>query len=260
MRRHRTVLACVVSTAVGFGGALVVRPRAPAEAGIRGDRPDPGAVISAIRTPQPLVALTLDDGPDPRWTPQVLAMLRQYHATATFFDVGRQAAAYPDLVRAELAAGNTVGDHTWSHADLQTLDPPEVAAELAKGADALRAAGAPAPDLFRPPYGYTDQAIGVLAAAAGYRTVFWTASVEHFVNHPPGVVGGVDELVEAIHPGTIILAHDGGVPDRTRTMQALPLLLSRLKARGYRVVDVDTLLGAASPPIPPLPPAAAIAP
>ncbi|MGI9034021.1 MAG: polysaccharide deacetylase family protein [Acidimicrobiales bacterium] len=246
MQRHRTVLACILSAAVGFASALVVVPRSSA-----GDSPEPratpGAVVFGVRTNQHLVALTFDDGPDPRWTPQVLALLHRFHATATFFDVGRQVLARPDLVQAELAAGNQIGDHTWSHPDLATLSPSAVQAEIAKGADALRSAGAPEPHLFRPPYGYTDEAVGVLADASQYRTVFWNLTVERFVDHADGVAGGVARMLTRVRPGTIILAHDGGVPDRSRTLAALPLLLGGLASRGYRVVDVDTLLRAASP-------------
>src|SRR5437899_2654938 len=106
---------------------------------------------------------------------------------------------------------------------------------------ARRHAGAPRPKLFRPPKGLTDEVVGVLANANRYRTIFWDLTVEHFVDHA-GVVAGVDELLEKVRPGSIILAHDGGIPNRARTVHALPLLLRGLRARGYRIVSVSQLL------------------
>src|SRR5207302_1523557 len=79
-----------------------------------------GAVFRVV-TRQRMVALTFDDGPDPRWTPRVLALLQQYHAHATFFEVGKNVAAHPDLVHAVLADGDEVGDHTWDHPDLEIV-------------------------------------------------------------------------------------------------------------------------------------------
>jgi len=203
--------------------------------------------VTRVRTDQRLVALTFDDGPDPRWTPRVLELLRQHHASATFFDVGRHALEHPDLVRAELDSGHEVGNHTWSHPDLRNLSTSAVRDEITRGAEAIRGAQAHAPRLFRPPYGSSDDAVRAVAEVEGYRTVMWDVCLERYVNHTSDIAGGVDLLMGRVRPGSIILAHDGGVPDRTRTMQALPLLLSRLAERGYRVVDITTLLAAARP-------------
>ncbi|HYX44572.1 MAG TPA: polysaccharide deacetylase family protein [Acidimicrobiales bacterium] len=202
----------------------------------------PASTRASTSSVAPLVALSFDDGPDSRWTPQVLDVLARYRAHATFFAVGRNAIAHPDLVRAELAAGNEVGDHTFDHADLSQLTPRAMGAEIDRGAQALEAVGAPAPRLFRPPYGHANPVVYRAAATRSYRTVLWSVSLEHFVDHAP-VPMGVNELVARVRPGAVILAHDGGVPDRSRTMKALPLLLQQLEARGYRVVAVSDLLG-----------------
>jgi len=244
--------------ALGFGIAGVSRVWSAQEASSeRG--PVKSVSVFRVHTTERLVALTFDDGPDPRWTPQVLEVLHRYGAGATFFDTGINALAHPDLIAAEIAGGHEIGDHTWSHPDLRRLSPSAMRAELAKGADAIHAAGAPMPRLFRPPYGSTDDAVSVAAAAAGYRTVRWNLGLEHYVNHELGVVEGVEAVLGRVQPGSIILAHDGGIPDRARTMQALPLLLEGLRARGYRVVDASTLL-ASAPRVSPAPASVAPAP
>jgi peptidoglycan-N-acetylglucosamine deacetylase len=231
-------VACLVSAGVGFGAAVIVWPgrSTPTPPSAR-----KGAVFR-VQTTQKVVAITFDDGPDPRWTPRVLQLLEQYRAHATFFLIGRNAVANPDLVRAELTAGNEVGDHTWDHPDLETLPAPMVDSEIERGAEALLAAGAPSPKYFRPPKGLTDVVVGVIADASRYRTIFWDLCVEAFVDHTPTVQAGVEDLLERVRPGSIILAHDGGIPNRTKTMEALPILLDGLKARGYKVVDVTQLL------------------
>jgi peptidoglycan-N-acetylglucosamine deacetylase len=192
-----------------------------------------------------MLALTFDDGPDPRWTPRVLALLRQYHAHATFFEVGKRVVAHPDLVHDVLADNNEVADHTWDHPDLEVMSTAEVSQEINRGADAITSAGAPTPKYFRPPKGLTDDAVGVLANANQFRTIFWDLCLEAFVNHTGNMPEAVGDMLGRVKPGSIILAHDGGIPDRTKTMQTLPMLLEGLKARGYKIVDVTQLLKAA---------------
>ena len=198
-----------------------------------------------VLTKQRMVALTFDDGPDPRWTPHVLDLLRQYHAHATFFEVGKNVAAHPDLVHAVLNDSNEVADHTWDHPDLEIMPTVMVSQEITQGAAAITQVGAPAPKYFRPPKGLTDEAVGVLANANQYRTIFWDLCLERFVDHTPDMRDAVDDMLTRVRPGSIILAHDGGIPDRTKTMKTLPMLLEGLKARGYKMVDVTQLLKAA---------------
>ena len=171
-----------------------------------------------VQTKQRMVALTFDDGPDPRWTPRVLELLRQYHAHATFFQVGKNIVAHPDLVHAALDDGNEVADHTWDHPDLELLPAAQVGEEITAGADAFRQVGAPAPKYFRPPKGFTDEAIGVLADANQYRTIFWDLCLERFVDHTPDMADAVQDMLTRVKPGSIILAHDGGIPTRTKTL------------------------------------------
>jgi peptidoglycan/xylan/chitin deacetylase (PgdA/CDA1 family) len=231
----------MASAVLGFGVAAVLwsgRPAASASGGRK------GAVVR-VDTDQRMVALTFDDGPDPRWTPKVLELLRQYNAHATFFEVGKNVVAHPDLVHAVLADDNEVADHTWDHPDLEIMPVVDVSREISQGADAITQVGAPPPKYFRPPKGFTDDAVGVLANANQYRTIFWDLCLEAFVDHTGNMPEAVVDMLGRVRPGSIILAHDGGIPDRTKTMKTLPLLLEGLKARGFKMVDVTTLLKAA---------------
>jgi peptidoglycan/xylan/chitin deacetylase (PgdA/CDA1 family) len=227
-------------------GRLTATPPSSERAGI-----EAANGIFRVQTDRPIVALTFDDGPDPRFTPTVLDLLRRHRARATFFLIGQNALAHRDLVARELEEGHEIGDHTFDHPELELLAADQVDEEIERGADAIRDAGAPRPTLFRPPKGLTDEVVGVLADAERYRTIFWELTVEHYVNHMP-VDEGVERLLERVVPGTIILAHDGGLPNRidphgqnrTRTLEALPALLEGLDRKGYRVVDVSELLRA----------------
>jgi peptidoglycan-N-acetylglucosamine deacetylase len=202
-----------------------------------------------VRTKAPVVGLSFDDGPDPNYTPHVLDLLSTRDSTATFFSVGVNALAHSELLARQVKEGHSIGNHTYDHADLEMLSEAKVKAQIERGASALRRSGAPRPNLFRPPRGFTDEAVGVLADADLYQTVFWTVCLERFVNHQ-SIADGVAEMMTHVKPGSIILAHDGGTieaprrhrNDRSKTMQALPVLLDALHKRGLRGVGIPELI------------------
>lgn len=232
----RTVVsaASVLLLVLVLGGVVVEHAGAARAAG-------QGLVVARVQTTRRVVALTFDDGPHPMWTPIVQERLAQAHVPATFFLIGHDVAQRPDLMQAELARGDEVGDHTFRHPMLTKVRPDKARAEIRAGLAAIVDHGGPRPVLFRPPYGKTNEAIDAMARAEGMRTILWDLSLEHFVDHEP-IPKGVTKLVDAVRPGSIILAHDGGKSDRSRTLQALPLLIAQLKARGYRFVTVSQLL------------------
>lgn len=97
---------------------------------------------------RPEIALTFDDGPNPSYTPQILALLQHYDVKATFFVIGSQAAAYPDLVQQESQHGNSVGNHAWTHPDLTSLSPAEIGAELQSASSEIQADSGVVPTVF----------------------------------------------------------------------------------------------------------------
>jgi peptidoglycan/xylan/chitin deacetylase (PgdA/CDA1 family) len=178
---------------------------------------------------KPTVALTFDDGPDPRWTPAVLDILARTGVRGTFFVVGRNADRYRDLVRREIAAGMSVGDHTWDHARLVPAPAGFVDGQMRRTHDLLAALGSRV-SLFRPPYGRFDGGTVHTASSMGMRTVLWTVDSRDYTK--PGVGRIVRTVLDRVRPGSIVLMHDGG-GNRAQTLAALPRIIDALRARGY---------------------------
>ena len=191
-------------------------------------------------TKERVVALTFDDGPDPRFTPAVLAVLHRYGVHATFFVVGKNVKRWPDLLRAEMAAGHEIGNHTYSHPELYRLPREKVEQEIVDGDAVVAEVAGVVPRFFRPPYERLSLAIFQAAWSTGKKIVLSGVCLEHHEVHTPQEMAA--RVLAQIRPGTIILAHDGRL-DRKNTVAALPLLLAELKARGYRVVTLGELLG-----------------
>jgi peptidoglycan/xylan/chitin deacetylase (PgdA/CDA1 family) len=171
--------------------------------------------------------VTFDDGPAPA-TPQVLSLLAQYDAAATFFVVGSSAAAQPDMVARVQQAGHAVGNHTYSHSDLTTLSPGEVASELTSTSAVAPQIG----NCMRPPYGAIDAASGEVAEQLGLQPIMWTGQA--FDWRPPPVPEIVSEIKAVSKPGAVILLHDGS-SNRDNTVAALAELLPYWQQEGYQL-------------------------
>jgi peptidoglycan/xylan/chitin deacetylase (PgdA/CDA1 family) len=165
--------------------------------------------------------LTFDDGPDPRWTPQVLRLLARYHARATFFMLGREVSAHPATALRVRRAGHRIGNHTRNHRNLPSLTPARIRAEIA---------GGPRSRCFRPPFRETNAFVRRTAADHGMREILWTIDTVDWSK--PGVAAIERAVLRNIHPGAVILMHDGG-GDRSQTVAALTKLLPILNSRGY---------------------------
>ncbi len=205
----------------------------------------PNAVFR-VETSQPLVALTFDDGPDPLYTPKVLDLLDHYGAKATFFAIGTNALAYPELISRIVESGHVVANHTHSHLSLDRLSPEEITKEINDGKRDLLEAGAPESNLFRPPRGKTCKAVGVISDLYGYQTIFWDVVVDSWLKRYEAREA-VDQITARVMPGSIILAHDGGhtpgrVVDRSDTIAALSPMLEKLTDLGLTSVTLPNLL------------------
>jgi peptidoglycan-N-acetylglucosamine deacetylase len=196
------------------------------------------------------VALTFDDGPSP-WTPKILAVLRREHAVATFFEIGRNVLAYPRYTAELTRAGMIIGDHTETHRPLAELSAARQADEIYNAAAAIRDAGAPAPLLFRPPYGSFNKETLALLRRRHMMMVLWSADTSDYLQ--PGVAKIRYTAISGARPGAIILFHDGGGP-RSQTLAALPRVIRRLRARGFRLVTIWQLLHDDPPPAGQAPP------
>jgi cellulose synthase/poly-beta-1,6-N-acetylglucosamine synthase-like glycosyltransferase/peptidoglycan/xylan/chitin deacetylase (PgdA/CDA1 family) len=210
-----------------------------------------GNSVQSARLPAKTIALTFDDGPDPRWTPQILGVLDKYHVHATFFEIGSQVNEHPELARAVVAQGSEIGVHTFTHPDLTTAPAWRRRIEVSLGADSIASATGIAPRLMRPPYSSVPDAVraGDLAAwrgvaGAGYLIVI--ADLDSVDWKRPGVDAIVREATPSNGAGAIVLLHDGG-GNRSETVAALRILIPRLKAAGYRFTTVSEALSLPAP-------------
>jgi peptidoglycan/xylan/chitin deacetylase (PgdA/CDA1 family) len=178
------------------------------------------------------VNITIDDGPDPTWTPQVLQVLRDNGVKATFCMVGTQAQAHPDLVKAVVAAGHRLCDHTVSHDT--TMDTKSQAYQSQQILDAERmitqASGGVRPEYYRAPGGAFTPYSRHLAASRGMRPLGWNVDSKDFEH--PGTGAIVATVKSEISNGPTILFHDAG-GDRSQTVAALREVLPWLKQQGY---------------------------
>ncbi len=183
------------------------------------------------------VALTFDDGPDPRWTPQILAILKQHGAVATFCMVSRNVAGQEALVRQLVDAGMRLCDHSHTHDELlPERDPERIADEVVGAGRTLSAAAAGAPvEWFRAPGGNWSTEVAELSAEHGMQPLSWNVDPRDWER--PGadaIVAAVQQQIGQQAPdGPIVLLHDGG-GSREQTVEALEKLIPWLAEQGYR--------------------------
>ncbi len=203
----------------------------------------PGTVIynldaapgSPYKPGQKVVALTFDDGPSPIYTPQVLQILVADHVPASFQIIGQNGAAYPDLLRQEAADGMSLANHTWTHVDLTTLAPSGWAGQVVQTNSLLQSITGHPVRCLRPPYGYTDSAVVAQLGQRGLAELYWDVDPSDYLR--PGASVIAERVLSALHPGAIVIMHDGG-GDRSQTVSALPAIISGIRAAGYQIVPV----------------------
>jgi peptidoglycan/xylan/chitin deacetylase (PgdA/CDA1 family) len=195
-----------------------------------------GQSVCRIETDQKLVALTLDDGPTEAGLGTALPVLEAHGAKATYFLIGEQVEKRPHLVRRIVAGGHEVANHSYSHEMMIGRSASWYEAEIARTHDLLINAGAPAPRLFRPPYGKKLWGLPAALQRRGYRMIM--IDVEEPETDDPGAYAA--QLVREVKPGSIILMHLMYRANQV-AREALPLVLEGLRARGFRVVTVGEL-------------------
>jgi peptidoglycan-N-acetylglucosamine deacetylase len=232
--------AAIAVVAMAGGLASAATPPAPATpAGCL--RHGPELVHHGARTRR-AVALTFDDGPWPD-TPQFVRVLEAARVPATFFLIGRQVPGHAALLKRELADGDALGNHTFSHPDLMRAGGAR--SQLMGTNVAIERASSYRPCLFRPPYGSYDRAVVGVAAAQRLTTVLWDVDPRDWSR--PGTAAIVARVLAGVRGGSIVLMHDGGGP-RQQTLQALPRIIAALRRRGFAFVTVPEMLG--YPPVP----------
>jgi peptidoglycan/xylan/chitin deacetylase (PgdA/CDA1 family) len=200
------------------------------------------ATYAQARVDQPYIAMTFDDGPSAENTPRLLEMLKQRNIKATFFLIGQNAAANPDLVRRILADGNEIGNHSWTHPQLSKLSDDRVTTEITKTQDAIKEASGFTPTILRPPYGaITPRQREWIENRFGLNIILW--SVDPFDWKRPGASVITQRILSQAHPGSIILSHD----IHKQTIDAMPATLDGLIAKGYKFATVSQLIAMNKP-------------
>jgi len=173
------------------------------------------------------IYLTFDDGPHPQNTPQVLEVLAEYNAKATFFLVGSRVQGQGELLKNIYEAGHAIGNHSWSHRKLGKLDWETFADEIGTTAEILGSYGS---SCLRPPYGDVGPQLYANAEQAGYRIIYWSVDPLDWLNQNPETIA--KRVLAQARPGAIVLLHDGG-DSRAGTVAALRTILATLTEEGY---------------------------
>jgi peptidoglycan/xylan/chitin deacetylase (PgdA/CDA1 family) len=188
------------------------------------------------------IAITFDDGPNGAATEQVLELFRRHGGKATFFLIGENVEAFPELARRIATEGHAVGSHTWSHTKLSKVPLARAVDEIDRGHAALVAAGVPDMRLFRAPHGLKTFGVVRHLDRKGLRMIAWTAGL-YDTDCPRGEIIA-RRAMRWLRPGVILLLHDGKRGhDRRPMLEALDTILRTCRDRGLELVTVPELLG-----------------
>lgn len=190
-----------------------------------------------------MVAITFDDGPFPQMTEQYLAVLDKLNARATFFMVGQRIEYYPELARRVVEQGSEIGSHSWRHDRLSELTAEAIAEDMRLVSNQVQAAVGQAVSLLRPPYGARSDVLLATAEQHGYKVIIWDVDPRDWEDPPPDQI--VASVLGQVKPGSIIVMHEG----RVNTLQALPVIIQKLRERGLKPVTVSEMLSRTTQPV-----------
>ncbi len=182
------------------------------------------------------IALTFDDGPNAKYTPQVLAILAKEKIHATFFLIGKNAEKNPNLVKQIYQEGNVIGNHTYSHPRLTKISSGKIKGEVEKTRDIVKEITGQPTVLFRPPYGLFDSRILAELAIRKFDVAMWSIDSRDWAK--PGAKVIEKNILNKVRSGSIILCHDS----HDQIVQALPEIIEKLKAQGYKFVTVTEMI------------------
>lgn len=198
-------------------------------------------IIWTINSTNPTVCLTFDDGPHPAYTPQILDILKCYHAKATFFLLGSKARDYPNIVTQINQAGHTIGLHSQTHQKLILKKVQDLIHELREPQKILEKIIGQKPVLFRPPYGYFTPRLIKLCRDMKLTFVLWsTMSYDFNLKFSDQRV--IDRIIRRLKNGVIVVLHDGHI-NSERTVRILPCLMEQITKLNFCVKGLNELNG-----------------
>lgn len=191
------------------------------------------------RNNEKVIALTIDDGPWPKTTVEMLDILKQNDVKATFFWVGSTLKSNPEIAKRVVAEGHAIGNHTWNHL-YKRMDAATAKNEIEKTNELIYQTTGVKTSIFRPPGGYLNNGLAAYAKSQKNSVVMWSLTSADTDPRAKYQVF-VKNVVKGAKPGAIVLMHDGG-GNRERTVKALPEIITGLKQQGYRFVTIPQLL------------------
>ncbi|WP_240613592.1 polysaccharide deacetylase family protein [Pueribacillus theae] len=201
----------------------------------------PDKMIYKANTNQKVIALTFDDGPDRRFTPQILDVLNKHHVKGTFFLLGTRVEKYPDVAKRIQNEGHVIGNHTYWHPELTKTSVKNMKWEVKKNEEAIQSITNFKTQLFRAPYGALDDDLVDELSKMGYRGVGWSIDTEDWKSLSSKEIK--QNILNDIHPGAIILMHSAGhwTQDLSGTAEALDEVIPYLRKKGYEFVTIPEL-------------------
>jgi peptidoglycan/xylan/chitin deacetylase (PgdA/CDA1 family) len=198
-----------------------------------------GGLINKINTTEKVVALTYDDGPNPPYTQELLNILENLQAKATFFVVGKNVEQYPEIVKDILSKGHELGNHSYSHSAMIFKRPSVIRNEIKRTDRLLHKFGAKSNIHFRVPYGYKFIILPLILKRMQKKNILWNLDPKDYAASDSETIENY--VIEHIQPGSIILMHDGG-GDRSLTLTATENLIIKLRQQGYEFKTVSDLI------------------
>ncbi len=195
--------------------------------------------IKRVPTNKKVVALTFDDGPHPRYTKEILKVLKENNVPATFFMLGEQVAKFPESFKAVLKDKHEIGNHSWSHPILPFKGPQYIKREIRNTDKAIKKAGYKKPTLFRAPKGMQSIFLDRILKKLSKTQILWDVHTWDWTAIGPKQI--IKLVMQQTKPGSIILLHDG-IPGRAKTIEAIKEIIPTLKKQGYTFVTVSELL------------------
>ncbi len=220
---------------------------APAEPVKAPSPPEPRIAFNAVHVDEPYIAMTFDDGPHGALTPKLLDLLAARHIKVTFFVLGECVEQHPEVLQRAAREGHEIGNHSWSHPQLNKMSDEAVRSQLRRTDDAIKAVTGKRPTLFRPPYGaITARQKKWIHDEFGYQIIMW--DVDPLDWKDPGAATVCNRILKETRAGSIVLSHD----IHRGTVEAMPATLEQLQGKHFKFVTVSELL-AMSTPEPPKP-------
>ncbi len=200
---------------------------------------DKVTVYKQVDNDENKIALTFDDGPHPKYTPEIIELLDKYDIKATFFIVGKNAKENPDILRQIVDAGHEIGNHTVSHIDFNKSSYDKIKKEILECNETILEIGEYSTKLLRPPGGAVNKKVRQIAKSEGFKIILWSVDTRDWAHI--SVEKMTDNIMTNVKSGSIILFHDY-ISRKSPTPETLDIVIPMLLEKGYKFVTVGEMI------------------